>query len=235
MLLMGIHSYEEDCFIIYCFLKDWKVTRKFLHERWCDYEEGLISLAVVSVTTNTVFELLQRSERDLVERLTPNTKLKDFYAIFATLLDQDDKLHTKEGEDFCEEAGMSEILLRWLTQQKSSDGLVPSDPDHPVDYRSENVFARNQNIIFEMIREVSCLEVHRTESKIVVPAEDEWTNSIANMLVTQTIPTWLILASLTLCDIRNILKAKISKCHDEVLDQGRRASGVLQKYVESSE
>jgi hypothetical protein len=48
---------EDDLyFMIYCFFKDFNTLREYVQERWCNYQEGLLSLSAVSVTTNTAFE-----------------------------------------------------------------------------------------------------------------------------------------------------------------------------------
>lgn len=61
---------EDDLyFMIYCFFKDFNTLREYIQERWCDYQDGLLSLSAVSVITNTAFELLQRSEEQLLPRV----------------------------------------------------------------------------------------------------------------------------------------------------------------------
>jgi hypothetical protein len=74
---------EEDelYFMIYCFFKDFNYMREYIQERWCDYADGLLSLAAVSVTTNTAFELLQRSEKELLSRIPPTAGLANYQSM----------------------------------------------------------------------------------------------------------------------------------------------------------
>jgi hypothetical protein len=53
-VVRSFDAYAEDdtddlYFMIYCFFKDWNSMREYLQERWCDYEEGTLSLSAVSV------------------------------------------------------------------------------------------------------------------------------------------------------------------------------------------
>jgi hypothetical protein len=74
---------EEDelYFMIYCFFKDFNYIREYLQERWCDYHEGLLSLSAVSVATNTAFELLQRSEKELLSQIPASSGLGNYKAM----------------------------------------------------------------------------------------------------------------------------------------------------------
>jgi hypothetical protein len=64
--------------MIYCFFKDWNHLREYLQERWCDYQDGIISLAAVSLITNTAFELLQRSEQELLSQIPRRSGLTSY-------------------------------------------------------------------------------------------------------------------------------------------------------------
>lgn len=45
---------------------DCNSLRDFLQERWCDYTDGLLSLSVVSMVTNSAIKLLQKMEKQLL-------------------------------------------------------------------------------------------------------------------------------------------------------------------------
>jgi hypothetical protein len=74
---------EEDelYFMVYCFFKDFNYMREYIQERWCDYVDGALSLVAVSVTTNLAFELLQRSEKEILSQIPLSSGLGDFQSM----------------------------------------------------------------------------------------------------------------------------------------------------------
>jgi len=60
---------DDFYFMIYCFFKDFNTLREYIQERWCDYQDGILSLSAVSVITNTAFELLQKGEEELLSKI----------------------------------------------------------------------------------------------------------------------------------------------------------------------
>ena len=108
---------EEDelYFMIYCFFKDFNYMREYIQERWCDYTDGLLSLAAVSVTTNTAFELLQRSERELLSQIPRSAGLANYQSMANLLffekglahVDYDKKQAMFDGDD----NGMHEAIF----------------------------------------------------------------------------------------------------------------------------
>lgn len=76
---------DDVYFMVYCFFKDWNSLREYLQERWCDFQDGCLSLAAVSLITNTAFELLQRSERELLSRMPPQNGISTYEGMTAML------------------------------------------------------------------------------------------------------------------------------------------------------
>jgi hypothetical protein len=105
---------DDLYFMIYCFFKDWNHLRDYLQERWCDYQDGIISLAAVSLITNTAFELLQRSEQQLLSQIPRHSGLASyesmanmlFFDVGLAHVDYDQK-SAAYSED---EEGMSETI-----------------------------------------------------------------------------------------------------------------------------
>lgn len=124
---------EEDelYFMIYCFFKDFNYLREYIQERWCDYQDGILSLAAVSVTTNTAFELLQRSERELLSQIPRSSGLGNYQSMANLLffdrglahVNYDEKQAMFEGdhsgmnESIYEEADFSTYLLLMTCQE----------------------------------------------------------------------------------------------------------------------
>jgi len=94
---------EDTLFMAYCFFQgisihqiygelgltstlDFNSIRDFLKERWCDYNDGLLSLSAVSIVTDTAFNLFQRAEKELLARLPINSELKTFSEMTFRLL-----------------------------------------------------------------------------------------------------------------------------------------------------
>jgi hypothetical protein len=60
--------------------------REYIQERWCDYADGLLSLAAVSVTTNTAFEYVRFSESFLpIQASSRRGELFELFRDFALL------------------------------------------------------------------------------------------------------------------------------------------------------
>jgi hypothetical protein len=85
--LVQAHQVDDELddddlyFMIYCFFKDWNSLREYLQERWCDLTDGIISLAAVSLITNTAFELLRRSEQELLSQIPRDSGLTDYQSM----------------------------------------------------------------------------------------------------------------------------------------------------------
>lgn len=65
-------------FLIYCFLEDMKKIRDYILERWCDYQEGLVSLTAIALTTNFAFQHFQKAEEQLQKHLPKGTVLENY-------------------------------------------------------------------------------------------------------------------------------------------------------------
>lgn len=246
--------YEEECFMIYCFFKDWNNVREYLQERWCDYQDGILSLATVSVITNTAFDLLQRSEEELLDMLPPDSEFRDFGEIVDLLFFEGYLIHVDDKaqknmvahEEDTYEALNAEAdwicmfrywaLDEWL--QNAPPRGVPAAQQmffEPIYYHGSTVnekTQRDRQILYEMIAECSLLKAMHLNPDFQVPAEDEFSKGIMRMLKTRTIPIWLVFASQTMCDIRYILEDNVFLCHDELRYQGRRVRGILTKYID---
>jgi hypothetical protein len=79
-------NYELDegddlYFKIYCFFRDWNNLREYLQEWQCGWTDGIISLACVSLMTNTASKLLQRSERELLFQIHRDSGLTDYQSM----------------------------------------------------------------------------------------------------------------------------------------------------------
>jgi hypothetical protein len=69
---------DEFYFFVYCFFEDFNILREYLQERWCDYNDGLISLSAVAVVTNTAFDMFQRAEKEFWPMIPKDMGLKNF-------------------------------------------------------------------------------------------------------------------------------------------------------------
>ncbi|KAL2071993.1 hypothetical protein VTL71DRAFT_11336 [Oculimacula yallundae] len=62
-------SMDETLWLIYCFFEDFNNTREHLKDLWTTYKCGKIDLTTAALSTNTAFELFQRSEKELLAEL----------------------------------------------------------------------------------------------------------------------------------------------------------------------
>ncbi|MCJ1291085.1 hypothetical protein MMC34_002628 [Xylographa carneopallida] len=93
---------EERFFAIYCLFEDLKQLRQSLTELWSDYHSGKIDLVTASVTTNTAFDLVRRSEEDF-NRAYPKLNqyeeiVKPFYTLACLLRGEDPETRQLPGD-----------------------------------------------------------------------------------------------------------------------------------------
>jgi len=171
---------EEDLyFMIYCFFKDFNYMRDYIQERWCDYQDGLLSLSAVSLVTNTAFELFQKAEKELLELIPFRTGLRNYYSMAMALfvevglehVDYDKFEVTFGGDDEGTREAIHEesmflclpsywALDGWL--KLSPPGKIPTlvDPE-PINYDvqgSEAKMQRNRYIFQELIAECALIK-----------------------------------------------------------------------------
>lgn len=248
---------EEDelYFMIYCFFKDFNYLREYIQERWCDYQEGLLSLSAVSVTTNTTFELLQRSEKELLSQIPASSGLGNYKAMADLLfferglahVDYDEKAAMFDGDP----DGMSDAihdeadficlptfwtLTDWLRncpprKIPTLGHLIGTTPDYQAQ-ASHGRLDRDKQILQEILQECCLIKAFKNDPGFMLPGEDELTIGLIHMLATRKIPIWLILASQLFCDIRSILETEVSHCHDELLRMGNRVDSILKHYID---
>lgn len=247
---------EEDelYFMIYCFFKDFNYMREYLQERWCDYQEGLLSLTAVSVATNTAFELLQRSEQELLSQIPPSSGLGNYQSMANLLfferglahVDYDEKDSMFDGDP----DGMNDTIFEEAdficlpTYWNLSEWLKMSPPKkiptlgHYIgttpNYQARNSkgkMERDRQILHEMLAECCLLKAFKNSPDFLLPGEDELTIGLIHMLATRRVPIWLVFASQVFCDIRSILESDVSKCHDELLRMGKRVDSILNTYI----
>ncbi|KAF4621870.1 hypothetical protein G7Y89_g14475 [Cudoniella acicularis] len=251
---------EEDVddlyFMIYCFFKDFNALREYIQERWCDYQDGLISLSAISVATNTAFELIQRSEQELLAQIPVRSGLRDYEAM-ADMLFIDvglahvdyamtDTLYGDNEEDMNEAIAQEADFLCLPRYWDLYEWLANTPPkkistmgrlfENPVNYRargSHERIARDRQILYEMISECTLIKSFKVNtSSFSIPAEDEFTRGLVEMLATRKLPIWLILTSQIYCDIRWILEENVTECHTELQAMGGRVEQILNDYLD---
>jgi hypothetical protein len=243
--------------VIYCFFKDFNYMREYLQERWCDYQDGLLSLAAVSVTTNTAFELLQRSEQELLAQIPPHSELGDYQSMANLLfferglahVDYDKKSAMFEGDPdgmndaIYEEADFICLPTYWslsewirMAPPKKIPTLghyIGKTPNYQAK-KSKGKMKRDKQILFEILAECCLLKAFKNDPGFMLPGEDELTIGLIKMLAIRRIPIWLVFASQIFIDIRWILETSVSKCHDELLQMGKRVDSILNNYISFS-
>lgn len=246
---------EDDdlYFMIYCFFKDFNTMREYIQERWCDYQDGLLSLTTVSVITNTAFELIQRGERELLAMMPPRHPLRTYKNISGMLFFQVGLAHVdydeqdaaiddpeKMEEAFTEEADWICLnrfwdLSQWLAN--APPGKVAFDPrgEQVVDYKSgkgKDKMAADKIVLTDIVMEGTILKGMKANNASMgaLPGEDEFTTGLIQFHETRRIPIWFVLACQIQCDIRYILEKNAKHCHEELLAAGKRAKKILVEY-----
>ncbi|RDW69980.1 hypothetical protein BP5796_08377 [Coleophoma crateriformis] len=243
-------GFDEFYFIVYCFFQDFNIIREYIQERWCDYQDGLLSLSAVALTTNNAMELLQRAEKELLMIIPPEYGSYEalssmlFYEVGLAHVDyskENDLKGDKEAlqESFYEEADFLCLprywdLCQWI--DNTPPNKIAADPrrlDEKLEYEAsshEEKMHRDKSIMHEIISECTLLKAMHNDPTFIPPGEDEFTLGIIQMLRTRDTPIWLVFASQIYCDIRYILEKEVTRCHDELLATGHRVRSILQRY-----
>ncbi|CAG8972646.1 hypothetical protein HYALB_00011385 [Hymenoscyphus albidus] len=257
-LLNDLDEEEDDlCFMIYCFFKDFNTMREYIQERWCDYQEGLLSLSTVAVITNTAYELLQRGERELLEMLPRRHPLRDFKNMADILFTESGLAHIdydeKKAEFEGDEEGLSDSIAKeadWICLDRYWDltqwlenappykiVFDPTSVDNIPDYGSgkgRDKMAADKKVMMEILAEGTVLKSKKTRNPTVktLPGEDEFTNGIVQFHATRRIQTWFVFACQIYCDIQYILATNARNCHGELRVAGTRFKRILTDYAE---
>jgi len=107
-------------------------------------------------------------------------------------------------------------------------------PDH-VKYQAQHCnqkMTRDRQILHELISECTLLKGLKRDPSFRIPAEDEFTIGVIEMLASRRIPTWLVVAAQIMCDIRYVLEEGAEHCHTELLQMGARVTNILSSYLE---
>lgn len=236
---------DDLYFMIYCFFQDFNTLREYIQERWCDYQDGVLSLSAVSVITNTAFDLLQRGEQELLSIIPSGSGLTGYSAMAEMLFIHRGLAHVDyeaqdvecgDDDDLMNEAMYHEVdflclprywdLFDWLLHiPPRQSQFNQTYREVPLNYHAENYldkYARDRQIMYEIISGCTVIERIRTRGSFSIPGEDEFTIGILKMLANRHIPIWLILASQIQCDIQYLLEEGASNCHLQVQVMGRR-------------
>lgn len=195
---------------------------EYLQERWCDVQEGTLSLPTVALITNTALELLQLSEQELLLQLPPRERKLGYEGMTDMLfydaglahvdydkLEKDAQMGTVDmNEAISEEADWLCLprywhLVKWL--EFAPPGKVPTNPQFigvPIDFRTEGVkakAARDRRVCDELLMECCLLKPLMKRSDFSIPGLDELTRGVVTMLQTRKIPIWLIFACQIQC------------------------------------
>lgn len=213
------HDFWEDdtddlYFMVYCFFKDWNIIREYLQERWCDYQDGLLSLAAVSLTTNTAFELLQRSAEEFIAET--GFQHSDFGKLSEMLFTEIGLAHVDyEAEDSGSHENISAEadwlalprfwnLEEWIrmTPPKGIPATFERFLNEPLEFQCDDwkrKMERDKRFCYELITECCLIKVLKKDRTFQLPAEDELTRGVTTMLNTRTIPIWLVFAMQVHC------------------------------------
>lgn len=250
---------EEDpeymfWFLLYCFFKDFNEIRDYLQEKWCDYEEGLLSLSAVSVVTNTAFDMFQKFERELLSfcpQEIPRTSAYETIAMYLFTegglahVDYDEatrrgEVETDSGAAIYEEASWLCLPIFWCLKdwlKHAPPGKIPTNLNFvgtPIDYRPEMTdekMKRDNRFLHEFLAECSIFKKLKQDG-CRIPAEDELTKGMIQMLITRKINVWLVFACQVYVDIRNILETQHDRAFLEFLMTGDRVKSTIDGQLE---
>ena len=243
---------EEVYFALFCFFNDLADLREYLSMIWTEYREGNIDLVSASITTNTAFELVQRSEKDLISTFP---KLSDyeksavfFYALMCILRDEKPEYREQPGDvvNF-NMLDIAEFVYMPIYSTLCSFCNV-IQPDHLPSYKpgyfgtydplkDRNSLSTRQQmhedrlILLENLPEFCVLAFTRDDLKLF----DQLTIGFRDMCRTKSISIWLTFSAQIYIDIHHILRTDVTRGLKDLQYAGLQASKTLDVYLANSQ
>ncbi|MCJ1287916.1 hypothetical protein MMC26_007268 [Xylographa opegraphella] len=240
-------SVEERIFATYCLFEDLKQLRQFLTELWTDYHSGKVDLMTASVTTNTAFDLVRRSEEDFIRaypKFNQYEEIMEPLYIFACLLRGEDPAFKQLPGDVANYAmaDVAEWMYLPVYVLLSSFCDVISKGAVPVAKRGlfglynphasrarmsfREAFKEDQIVLLEALPEFCLIQMFGLE----LPVVDELTRGLCEMSRTKQISLWLVFATQIFLDIHHIMREAVDQGLVQLRVIGSEAKSTLQSY-----
>lgn len=216
----------EVHFAFHCLLCDFKGIRLYLQQVWYGYKLGKLDLVAASVTTNTAINVARDLQEDFTETFPEHSDfekhLNQLYVLSCINFNHDpgfrvcpdDEMNFEAYEEVEAKFFPAYTILSFLNKQ-IKPGRLPlyagqygsyEPKSHRESKSPKEKFREDKAILLAALPDF-CVVAHAPGG---MPAEDEMTRGIREMVKDDKVPGWLVLAAQVYLDIHHILRQKVS-------------------------
>lgn len=253
-------QYGADlAFIIFCFFEDMHRIQDFLKETWIKYKAGKLDLMTVTTTTNVAFDLIRRSEDDIIAAAPDLLKKPRSYESISLLIFYADSF--SKGDD--PEARMKSEFLKitpfddfiYLStartlikfeQLASMKIAYPQPvPECRISYISRPELLELPEVkkwevedrrLSQLLMDMTFYDTYRDALAHVRKqddmVEDELSNGLMKLRKEGEVSVWVVFGSRVLLDIQEILGKEAGEAYKELRNAGAAASSLLDLKVD---
>ena len=218
---------EEVYFAVHCLFNDFDNIRRYLQLVWEGYDQGAFDLVAASITTNTAIDFARRLQEDFVETFPKHTDfekhIKVLYVQLCLASGQDpefkeypdDEMNFAVYED-AEKMLFPAYLLVSSFNNILEPGILPVykpghygvyDPSSDRSSKSSREKFREDKIILLEVLPDLCVFAQGPGS---IPAEDEVTRGLSEMIKLNKVPIWFAFGAQIFLDIHHTLREQVS-------------------------
>ncbi|KAI9784493.1 MAG: hypothetical protein M1835_003574 [Candelina submexicana] len=240
---------EEVHFAVHCLFNDLDNIRRYLQQVWTGCKQGAFDLVAASITTNTAIDFARCLEEDYIETFPSHTSFETHVNVlymqvsYANGYDPGFKERPDDEMNFAIYREAETMLFpTYMLLSSFMDVIEPGSlpvykPGHfgvhePASERapksSRDRFREDKVVLLETLPDF-CVFAQMPGS---IPAEDELTRGVREMVKRKEVPIWLTFAAQVFLDIHHTLREQVGiGIHDLIKSAsyaGNNIEGVLE-------
>lgn len=244
--LNRVPDLEEVYFAVHCLFNDFDNIRRYLQQVWDGYKQGAFDLVAASITTNTAIDFARRLQEDFTETFPNDSDFEKHINVLYALLNSNRESHFKERPDdymnFAVYEDIEPMLFPTYAILSSFNGTMEPgslplykpgryELYEPSDFReyysSKEKFHEDKVILLEALPDF-CVFALGSGS---IPAEDEMTRGIREMVKQKKVHIWLAFAAQIFLDIHHALLGKVSNGFHDLVKSARYVENNIQQIL----
>ena len=245
---------EEVYFAIHCLFNDFDNIRRYLQQVWTCYKQGIFDLIAASITTNTALDFVKGLQEDFVDTFPGHTDFeKHINVLYATLCfanGQDPGFKERSDDDMNfavyenAEATLfpAYLLLSSFTNVLEPNNLPTYKPDHWGVYdassdraskSSRDKYQEDKIVLLEILPDFCVFALGNASVRI--PAEDEMTRGVCEMVRQKAVPIWLAFAAQVFLDVHHVLREQITSGFEDLVKSARYVENNIRQVLKFHE
>ena len=239
---------EEVRFAVHCLFNDFNNIREYLQQVWDGYKQGAFDLVAASITTNTAIDFARHLQEDFDETFPKDSDfekhINDIYYLSCVNANQDPRFKNQPDDEMNFEAYEdveSTFFPAYMILSSFHEIIEPGqlpvykpgyfgsyDPrSERADKVSKHKFREDKVVLLENLPDF-CVVAQAPES---IPAEDEMSRGMREMVKDGQLPIWLVFAAQIYLDIHHTLRQKVSNGFHDLVKSARYVEKNIQQIL----